>query len=716
MQLLHNGTSAQPISGTPGLHSPADTAFEAAQEILGLALKNYAELKDKAGGRLHADLFRVNPSDPFFANVYLAIEAAHARGEPTARKDISRQLGLEATDPRLIECELRGGTDAFLDHWLRALEDFQKTLRATKAAQELAAALQAGESPKEAIARTMMQLGDVASQGWEEPGPLDEGLLPVRKFNAKLLLPDGLRAWVADEAERMPCPIEYVAAAALVSLGAAVGARCALKPKALDDWAVVPNLWGAIVGNPSAKKSPAMAAGLAPLNALAAAAEEDCKEREKEYEAKETEFAATKGALEKQVKDAASAKVKAAKDSGLKVYEPTEDNSVEQATKSLQDYLKQAPLEPKARRFKSNDSTVEKLGELLADNPQGLLVVRDELIGLLAAWERDGREGDRQFFLESWNGNQSFNTDRIKRGSIYIENLCLSLFGGIQPDKFLGYLEQAQNSLGNDGMIQRFQLLVYPDPVEWEYVDRAPNEEARSRAREIFHKLADFNPGEFGAEQMFQDRLPCFHFDEEAQEVFIQWSEELNSEKIPAEERDGSPLMAQHLAKYEKLFAGLALLFHLADCVVHGRKGPVSRGAAVRAGDWCELLEEHARRCYGLLGDGGRRGALTLGKKLREGKLRDGFTARDVSQKEWSGLSNERATQAALNRLERAQWIKGIEPDSGAAGRPTVRYSINPKIWKAAIEGPLKTLETPILKVLKGSNPRENSKNGGPEQ
>ena len=34
----------------------------------------------------------------------------------------------------------------------------------------------------------------------------------------------------------------------------------------------------------------------------------------------------------------------------------------------------------------------------LRDNPNGILILRDELVGLLASWEREGREGDRAFF------------------------------------------------------------------------------------------------------------------------------------------------------------------------------------------------------------------------------------------------------------------------------------------------------------------------------
>ena len=53
-------------------------------------------------------------------------------------------------------------------------------------------------------------------------------------FDADTLLPDALRAWIMDEAERMPCPPDFIAAAALVALGSIIGARCAIKPKGRD--------------------------------------------------------------------------------------------------------------------------------------------------------------------------------------------------------------------------------------------------------------------------------------------------------------------------------------------------------------------------------------------------------------------------------------------------------------------------------------------------
>jgi len=162
------------------------------------------------------------------------------------------------------------------------------------------------------------------------------------------------------------------------------------------------------------------------------------------FEASKTVFEVRKKAIEDRINKAAKAKNDKAE-------------SLQSIVGELSEHQRGAPCAPILRRYKTNDSTIEKLGELLRENTFGLLV----------SWEREGREGERAFLLEGWNGNASFDTDRIGRGSIFVPNLCLSIFGGIQPDKLTGYLEQAANALANDGMLQRFQLLVYPDHRAW---------------------------------------------------------------------------------------------------------------------------------------------------------------------------------------------------------------------------------------------------------
>ena len=138
--------------------------------------------------------------------------------------------------------------------------------------------------------------------------------------------------------------------------------------------------------------------------------------------------------------------------------------------------------------------------------------------------------GDRSFYLEAWNGTGSFNVDRIGRGELYIPQLCLSVFGGIQPDLLERYLCGIANSLDNDGRIQRFQMMVYPNPAPWQWRDRYPVKGAREAVRDLFDRLATFDPLQDGATAPDDFvRLPNIGFDDDAQEVFISWSTKLHT-------------------------------------------------------------------------------------------------------------------------------------------------------------------------------------------
>src|SRR5262249_4494486 len=114
---------------------------------------------------------------------------------------------------------------------------------------------------------------------------------------------------------------------------------------------------------------------------------------------------------------------------------------------------------PIRKRYLLNDSTVEKTGEILNQNPNGIAVFRDELIGFLKSLEKDGQEGARAFYLEAWNGSNRFTYDRIGRGTVDIESTTISLIGGIQPSPLREYLREAvKGGRGDDGLMQRFQL------------------------------------------------------------------------------------------------------------------------------------------------------------------------------------------------------------------------------------------------------------------
>jgi hypothetical protein len=496
---------------------------------------------------------------------------------------------------------------------------------------------------------------------WPEPREIKTDLPLAPTFDSKALLPDTLADFVLDEADRMPCSPDYIAAALVVCLGSVIGARCGIKPKRRDDWIVTPNLFGGIVGDPSSKKSPALGTVTRFLDRLEAKEAEKLEDAKKIFAAETAAFEAHQSAVKANMKSAAIGK--------------PDHLKMNAAISELQ--ALQAPEEPRERRFKSNDSTVEKLGDLLVHNPQGMLVYRDELIGLLASWEKEGKEGDKAFYLEGWNGTASFNIDRIGRGSLHIKNLCISVFGGIQPELLERYLAGIANSLDNDGRIQRFQVMVYPNAVPWEWRDRYPVKGAREAMRDLFDRLAVFDPVLDGAvPQNDFVKLPHFYFDDAAQDVFVEWCTELHTVHIAKEQ---NPLMQQHFGKFEKLFCAIALILHLAE----GSIGPIKAASALHAAAWCDYLAGHARRIYGLVEAAKVSTARVVSRRLAEGKLEDGFTLRDMVRKQWSGVTTALQADAVLAILEENGHVQS-QDGLNEVGRPTVRYFVNPQIKKVA--------------------------------
>lgn len=501
-----------------------------------------------------------------------------------------------------------------------------------------------------------------AATNWPQPAEIKAELPPAPVFDGPTLLPKALCEFVLDEADRMPCSPDFVAAALIVGLGSVIGARCAIKPKRRDDWIVTPNLFGGVVGDPSSKKTPAINVSLRFMDRLEAKEADRQAERMKIHEAEMAAFEARQSAIQSAMKKAAGGK-----GDGLKM---------DAAVADLQSLV--PPEMPHQRRFKTNDGTVAKIGDILVGNPGGLMVFRDELVGLLASWDREGHEGDRAFYLEGFNGTGSFNIDRVTRGSMFVKNLCLSVFGGIQPELLERYLADMVNSMDNDGRFQRFQVLVYPEAVAWEWRDRYPVQGSREAVRDLFDRLADFDPLQDGATPADDFvKLPWFHFDDAAQEVFIEWATDLHVNRMATEQ---NPLMVQHLAKFERLFCGLGLILHLAE----GRIGPVQRDTALRAAAWCAYLESHARRIYALVEVAKVSAARTLSRRLLARKLSaDGFTARDVMRKGWTGLKTALHAEAALAVLEEHGWVVGNDTTENV-GRPTTKYYINPLIYGTA--------------------------------
>jgi hypothetical protein len=499
---------------------------------------------------------------------------------------------------------------------------------------------------------------------WEAPVPLPQGLPPVASLDPPMI-PEPLRRWIVDVSERMQIPPDFAAVGAVVVAGSLIGRNVGIYPKRRDDWLVVPNLWGAVVGRPSLLKSPALAEVMKPLARLIAKAYEEYQKAKLAYETDVMVADATKAALKDELKKAAREAARGGDRSKL-----------DEIARRSQDT--ESPEEPLLRRYKTEDATVEKISEILLENSRGILVHRDELSGWLRNLDKQGREGDRSFYLESWNGTGSFDVDRIGRGSLHVPALCLSILGSIQPGPLSTYVYQAtQGEKGDDGLLQRFQLLVWPDPpTSWRNVDRWPDTEAKTRSYGVFKQLDALDSRDFGANSEDEEGIPAVRFTDDAQEVFDRWRDELESKLRTGEL---PPALESHLAKYRSLMPSLALIFQLIEYVDGtGEGGAVGLRPALQAAAWCEYLETHAARLYSSAENPVMEGARVLLDRIRNGDVQDSDSTRSVYRKHWTKLSTPEEVNSACQVLEEFGWIRVESVKTG--GRSTSKLYLHPAL------------------------------------
>ena len=484
------------------------------------------------------------------------------------------------------------------------------------------------------------------------PMPLPDELAPVMKFDYDLL-PDAMRSWIQDISERMQCPPDFVAVAALGAIAAVLGRKIGIRPQARTDWTVVPNLWIMVVGRPGVLKSPALEAGLAPLKRLIAEANDTYQAAEEQYKVEALTAKLKQEAAEK------TARKMLAKD-------PESDLSSVLAVDGK-------AVSPVLKRYQANDCTPASLGELLRQNPNGLLVFRDEVVSLLKSLDRDGQEEGRGFYLTAWNGDSPYTFDRIGRGlNLTIPAICLSLLGGTQPGRLSEYVYHAvKGGAADDGLIQRFGVMVWPDiPKKWKNVDRTPDKDAKNQAYQIFTYLDKLTPDDIQAEQDTDingqpDGIPFLRFEPAALEVFTEWRANLE-QKLRSD--DMLPALESHFSKYRKLVPSLALIFHLVD----GGTGPVTETATLRALAWSQYLESHAYRAYGSITSPEISTAKAILKKIQKGNLSTPFVSKDVWRPGWSRLTDRDQVNKGLQVLDDYGWIESEDVPTG--GRPKRVY------------------------------------------
>lgn len=316
----------------------------------------------------------------------------------------------------------------------------------------------------------------IDTEVWDIPEPLEETLAAVAPLPIEVL-PRVIKDIAIDEAERIGCPVDFVVTSLLVCAGSFVARNYQVQPKLEDSgWQISPNLWGILVGAPSSKKSPSMKFATSAVwdiqNKLNNEFEYSQKDRDVSEELDAMQESANKSQAKRLLKQGNRSEAEA-------LLRADKDNSKEVIH----------------QRVILGDCTTEKAGEVLSENSRGLLLVRDELSGLFKSLEKSDRVNDRSFYLESYNGLGSYVYDRIGRGTVVIPTLRLSIVGGIQPEVFKNIVVlPALDGTNGDGLLQRFQLAVFPDIQKGRHqVDRKPNVLAQKQYADVLNTLMEEN-------------------------------------------------------------------------------------------------------------------------------------------------------------------------------------------------------------------------------
>ena len=336
------------------------------------------------------------------------------------------------------------------------------------------------------------------------------------------LLPSCVREYVVQTADGMAADPAMVALPILAGLAAAIGNTRTITLK--DDWDEPSILWAAVVAESGSLKTPTQRAALRFTADREAGVEEQNVAALEAYDAErmihETRLAAWK-------QDARRA--------------------------GDRETAAPPPAPPKPPRIACivSDSTVEAIAGILADNPRGVLLERDELAGWLAGFDRykaggAGRVSSEVGHWLSMHNAGTIRVDRKSSGRVFVPRASLSIVGGIQPATLTQVI--GQEHVGN-GLLARFLLAAPPRRRKHFNTTTADfaTVEAMRRLFDTLHGLAmlDGQP----------KRLPLAADGRAAFETFYA------RHAIRQEEASGP--IASMLAKAEATAARLALVIHV---------------------------------------------------------------------------------------------------------------------------------------------------------
>lgn len=327
------------------------------------------------------------------------------------------------------------------------------------------------------------ETGPVDLWGEIKPPPLVRGLLPH-------IIED----FAFENARVMGADAGGLAIAALVACSGAITDKIQVQPKQREKhWRESGRIWAMVIGPPSARKSPMFNRALGQIKKI-------------------------------------------------------DGRLLREANKAMADWQENGrdgppPPRPRLRIENANEASAQ---EVAKHSPDGLLLIQDELGGLFARLETAGGGSERAFWLQTYNGGE-YAVDRIGRGSFVIENLSVSILGGVQPDK----VREIMAKSADDGFIQRFIPIIAKSAEQDRDVEIPPVTE---RFDDLIEALHNLKPPEnfFGIQTLKMS---------EAAMVLRQQAVDYHHDLVRHLEGFNTRL-SSHIGKYDGLVPRLSVIWH----------------------------------------------------------------------------------------------------------------------------------------------------------
>jgi hypothetical protein len=317
------------------------------------------------------------------------------------------------------------------------------------------------------------------------------------------------------------------------------------------------------------------------------------------------------------------------------------------------------------------DVTVEGLCLQLQDNPNGVLIVADELMSLIGGFDkyRRGKGSDRQFYSSAWN-QRTIRISRVRivkdrRQLDYIEVTCpfLAINGCIQPDFLCDLLEARQR---DDGFLDRF-LMCFPESPSPQYREEGISDDVRTEYAKLVQGLFDL-----------QSKIPAavdvYRLSPEAHEAWISRARAhmLARSTVP-EHFQGA------WNKFLAYAARLALILHVSNKFPTQADNPFVGAQTVE--DAFELITyfaAHGLRFYDHLQKGAMEGRLELLTSWiaeRGGKA----TVREILTAKVAKFRSKAELMSVFERMSRSQIGRITTEKSKTGGRPSVAFKLGTK-------------------------------------